>query len=304
MYNTKCKRDYSNMNYKNSNQNNAKKKKSLENSEDSLCTLFTKTSIKNLDAIIYCRVSTKNQTFGTSLESQKIFCQEYCSNNNLNIKSIINETNSAKLMDKQQELKKMLYLYKNINLIIYEPSRLSRNLRDFVQFIEQCKELNITIHFVQDKLVSSNNADFKKILSGIVDGETESKNIGMRIKRSINFRKRNGTFKASIPKYGFKHIKNNFKIHSSVNIEENRIINLIQKLYWGADIDLINNLLVQITGTVQELYFLTNPEETVQKIEWGNLRMIDIANFLNSIPIYRRNKKWTSNAISQIIRQC
>lgn len=35
----------------------------------------------------------------------------------------------------------------------------------------------------------------------------------------------------------------------------------------------------------------------------GNMKMVDIANFLNSIPIYKRNKEWTSNAVSQIVNQ-
>ena len=51
-------------------------------------------------------------------------------------------------------------------------------------------------------------------------------------------------------------------------MEERRIINLVQKVYWGSDIETINKLLFQITGTNQELYFTTDPEEPVEKIEW------------------------------------
>jgi DNA invertase Pin-like site-specific DNA recombinase len=303
MRNTNGKRVYSSMIMETSNESSTKKTKNSENIEDNLCNQLSRNHIVNSNAIIYCRVSTKNQTFGTSLESQKLFCQEYCSKNNLNIKLIINETNSAKSMNNQEELNNFLEFNEDIILIVYEPSRLSRNLKDFVKFVDTCNKKNITIHFVHDDLVSSNSSDFKKILSGIVDGETESKNIGLRVKRSIKYRKLKGTYKSSIPKYGYKYIKSNGQTQSSINMVERRIINLIQKLYCGSDIETINKLLVQITGTTQELYFTTNPEESIEKIEYGNMRITDIVHFLNSIPITRRNKVWNSNAVSQIVNR-
>jgi DNA invertase Pin-like site-specific DNA recombinase len=307
MHNPNGKRVYSISEKEAFNENPSKKIKTTEDSIVSLCRDISKSHITgasaNTSAIVYCRVSTKTQVFGTSLESQKLFCQEYCSNNNLNIKSIISESNSAKSMNKQVELNNLLKLNENINLVVYEPSRLSRNLSDFVNFIDQCKERNITIHFVHEELVSSNSSDLKKILSEIVDGETESKNIGMRVKRSIKYRKLQGTYKSSIPKYGYKYIKNNLGTHKIINIEEQRISNLINKLYWGSDIKSINHLLVKITGETHELYFTIVPEESVNKIDYGNMRMVDIVNFLNSIPILRRNKEWTSNAISKIVNE-
>jgi DNA invertase Pin-like site-specific DNA recombinase len=253
------------------------------------------------NAIIYCRVSTKNQSFGTSLESQQLFCQEYCLKNNINIKSVINETNSAKLMSKQIQLNNFLDSNKNINLIVYEPSRLSRNFKDSIQFADTCSKKNIIIHFVQDNLVSSNSSDLKKILSGIIDGETESKNIGLRVKRSIIYRKMKGTYKPSISKYGYKYIKQKSQVYTVINCKEQKIINLIKKLYWGSNIKIINKLLFEITGINHELYFIYDIKP-VEEIKYGNMLLIDIVNFLNSISITRRNKKWNSNTISQIVK--
>lgn len=281
---------------------NDKPSKRTKVSIGDICTDFNKQYINDTNAIIYCRVSTKNQTFGTSIESQKTYCQDYCSQNNLNIKSIIIEYKSAKSMNTQKQLNIFIGSNKNINLVVCEPTRLSRNLKDFIQFNDNCNKQNIKVHCVNDCLVSSNNLDFKEILSRIVDGETESKNISIRVKRSINYRKLKGTYKSSIPTYGIKHIKSNGKIQTVPNTEERKIIDLIQKLYWGSEIKLINKLLVEITGTNQQLYYITNPEESVEKIEYGNMRLVDIVNFLNSIPITRRNKKWNSNTISQMVK--
>lgn len=268
-----------------------------------LCTKFSKNNINNtintLDAIIYCRISTPNQIFGTSLDSQKLLCQEYCKKNNFNIKSTLVEIKSAQTMNKQEELYTFINSNENLNLIVYDPSRLSRNLKDYVDFMDKCKTKNITIHFVQDELVSSNNSDCKKILSGVIDGETESRNIGLRVKRSITYRKSRGIYKSSIPKYGYLYNKKLL----FVNTEEQQIIKLIQNLYWGSSIDTINKMLLKITGEPHELYFITAPEKQVKTIQYGNMRIIDIVHFLNSIPISKRNKSWNSAAISKIVNQ-
>jgi DNA invertase Pin-like site-specific DNA recombinase len=284
------------------NEKSVKRSKVSNDYINDICNNFDKQYINDTNAIIYCRVSTKNQTFGTSIDSQKTYCQDYCSQNNLNIKSIIIESKSAKSMNTQKQLNIFIGANKNINLVVYEPTRLSRNLKDFIQFNDNCNKQNIKVHCVNDCLVSSNNLDFKEILSRIVDGEIESKNIGIRVKRSINYRKLKGTYKSSIPTYGIKYIKSNGKIQTVPNTEEHKIIDLIQKLYWGSEIKLINKLLVEITGTPQQLYYITNPEKSIEKIEYGNMRLVDIVNFLNSIPITRRNKKWNSNTISQIVK--
>jgi DNA invertase Pin-like site-specific DNA recombinase len=274
---------------------------------ESLCNVLTNNKIKKDQAIIYCRVSTKNQTFGTSLESQKSFCQEYCSKNNLTIISVVNEINSAKNMDKQVELNDLLELKENFILVVYKPSRLSRNLKDFVHFNEKCKQKNVTIQFVQDNLDSSVNSDFKKIISGVIDGQTESINLGLRVKRSISFRKLTGNYQPSVAPYGYKYSKEKtmrgYKSVSRVNLQEKNIIDLINKLYWGSNIEYINSLFIRITGKPQELYFVGEPDKPIDKIEYGNMRMNDIANFLNSIPILRRNREWTGTSISQVLNK-
>lgn len=273
-----------------------------DNFED-LCKVMSRNKIKE-HAIIYCRISTPNQVSGTSLSSQQMFCQQYCSKNKMGIKSIIHEIKSAKNMHTQLLLNEFLELNESINLIVYEPSRLSRNLKDFINFMDTCVKKNIIIHFVQNNLISSNTMDYKTIISGIIDGETESKNIGLRIKRSITYRKLQNTYRPSITQYGYKYVKTNLgNSTQTFNIEEQNIINLIQKLYWGSGIEPINELIVNITGIAHKLCFLTEPYEPAELVEYGNMKFIDIARFLNSIDINRRNKLWTSNSISKIINQ-
>jgi DNA invertase Pin-like site-specific DNA recombinase len=205
-------------------------------------------------------------------------------------------------MNKQKKLNELI-INDNFVLIVYDQSRLSRNISDFINFSEKCKKQNVVIHFVQNELVSSNVSDLKKIISGVIDGEIESKNIGLRVKRSIEYRKRLGIYKSTISKYGYKNIKINNIITSNINFEEQKIIKLIEKLYWGSNGVSIDILLYEITGIKHSLYNIKDPTDNVETLEHGNMKLIDIANFLNSISIFKRTKKWSSRTIKNIINQ-
>ena len=266
--------------------------------------MFLKRKYSNieLNANIYCRISSLKQNDGLSLKSQELYCKEYCIKNKFNINNVITEIKSAKTMNKQQKLNDLI-TNDNFILVVYEQSRLSRNLVDFVNFMEKCNNKNVVIHFVQNELVSSNSLDFKKIIAGIIDGETESKNIGLRVKRSIEYRKSLGIYISSISKYGYKNIKINNTLILNINNEEQKIINLIEKLYWGSNIVSIHVLLYEITNIKHTLYNITDPKENIIKLEHGNMRLIDIANFLNSISIFKRTKLWSAKSIKNIINQ-
>jgi DNA invertase Pin-like site-specific DNA recombinase len=257
---------------------------------------------QKINAIIYCRISSLKQNEGLSLKSQELYCQEYCNNNKFNVINTITEIKSAKIMNKQKKLNELI-INDNFVLIVYDQSRLSRNISDFINFSEKCKKQNVVIHFVQNELVSSNVSDLKKIISGVIDGEIESKNIGLRVKRSIEYRKRLGIYKSTISKYGYKNIKINNIITSNINFEEQKIIKLIEKLYWGSNGVSIDILLYEITGIKHSLYNIKDPTDNVETLEHGNMKLIDIANFLNSISIFKRTKKWSSRTIKNIINQ-
>ena len=114
-----------------------KQSKTASSDINKLCKGFkTNQIVYNGYAIIYCRVSTKNQISGTSLETQKNLGKQYCTQNNFKINSVINEVCSAKSIDKQNELINIINDNDNIHLIIYEPTRISRNISDFTQLLQ------------------------------------------------------------------------------------------------------------------------------------------------------------------------
>jgi DNA invertase Pin-like site-specific DNA recombinase len=254
----------------------------------------------NGEAVIYARVSTKNQTTGTSIDSQLAECNKYCSDNNFKVVEKITEVVSARNINNQNKLLEFLYEYKDTHLIIYEPSRFSRNLKDGAEIIELCKKNNIIIHFVQPNLRTNNNNDMKDITSRIIDAQTELDTLSTRIKTSIAFRKKNNTYLSSIPKYGTQYIKtNNIRKVESNDMEES-IIQVINLMYNGGKVSEVLYLLYKISGKKHTIYDTNNPDGELKTFEYGNMSFRSIADFLNSNDIFRRGKMWTSMSISQI----
>ena len=261
----------------------------------------------NTNTIIYTRISSKGQLLGTSINSQQMLCNEYCKDMKFNVLNCISEVSSAKELKKQKLLNNIIDNNSNINLVIYEPTRLTRNLNDYNNLMILCKNKNIVIHFVQNNLISSNMNDIQTISNSISNGELEIKILSERVKRSIQYMKSQNIFKSSIAKYGYKYIRkinpqNGKNIKELVkNEKEQLIILLIKQLYWGESLKTIQNNMFKITGIKHEIYNTMDEDENMKRIEYGNMSMSTIADFLNENKINRKNKLWNSNSVSNIL---
>jgi len=270
---------------------------------DQLCDELAVNTI-NGNAIIYTRISTANQVNGTSLQAQLAACEAYCNENKYNIIERVQEIVSARFSKKQNKLLEIIENNKNVHIIIFEPSRFSRNVKDGVNLIDTMKSKKITLHFAQPSIISTNTMDMKSIISGILDGEIESNKLSMRIKQSVLYRKSINKYYPSIPKYGYNYERKSVgtKMHTKLikNVEEYRIAKLINKLYYGDRISHIEKLLFDITGKVHNLYW-TSDNDNFYSIKPGDLKKSDIMKFLDTIPILRRGRKWTTLNIAKII---
>lgn len=88
-------------------------------------------------AVIYCRVSTKEQATNLSLPTQLRECREYCKREGFEIsREFTDAGESAKTTDRPEFLKLIAYCQANRRqvqfVVIYNISRLSRNVNDFV----------------------------------------------------------------------------------------------------------------------------------------------------------------------------
>ena len=254
--------------------------------------------INTNSAIIYNRISTIIQQNGTSLESQRTLCTDYCNLMKFNIISSNNEICSATSMSIQKKLNNIIDNNSNINLVVLESSRLCRNIKDFGILLDTCNKKNITIHFVKNISISNNTQDIKRMFSSVYDAEIESKTLSERIKMSVNHRKRMKTYLPSVPQFGF--IIKDKKLFQNEN--EQDTIKLINKLFWGSDTNTINQLLFKLTGREEEICDLYDTDE-IFEVKYGNMRIVDIVYFLNNLEIKSRGRHWNSNSVSRLIKE-
>jgi DNA invertase Pin-like site-specific DNA recombinase len=259
------------------------------------------------NAVVYCRVSTKNQINGTSLNSQEYYCTQYCKDNNLTIANIVHEICSAKTTNKQKKLLDIIDTNNNMHLVFFEPTRFSRNVCDFTNLLNKCSINNIIIHSVTGNMNTSNNNDTKNILSNVFDGEIEINILSRRIKKSIEYRKTQKTYIPTIARYGYCHkttrVNNRMRKVIARCDDEQNIITLINKLYYGSDIKSVHKLLFKITKVNHTIIDYKANGDEVNWINYGNMNYVDIANFLNLNNILKRNKQWQSSSISNLLNQ-
>jgi len=90
---------------------------------------------QTINGVIYCRVSSKEQIEGTSLESQEIGCKEYARDHNIRIlRTFIERGESAKAADRTQLIELIDFCRKSKEkvqaLLVWKVDRFARNVGD------------------------------------------------------------------------------------------------------------------------------------------------------------------------------
>jgi len=259
--------------------------------------LFEKCSVTQ-NAIIYCRSSTfsQNEFNHCSIDTQVFNCRQYCNQNTLKIVSMVSEICSATKSANQKALLKLVDEFKNINLIIYDASRFSRNILEGVILLNKCREKNIIIHNVKDNYSTEKHQGYCNFIDGIKNGEAESRLISDRIKSSIKYRRSLGA-DFGRPPFGFKSERINGIVKFVKDDLETEIINFARNLYYGCTLVGANKQMMEITGNKIQTLFT----EKCKKIEYGNFTFIMIAEFFNEHGIKNRTHEWISSSISMIV---
>jgi len=266
--------------------------------EDILSRLTSlKVSVGN-NAIIYARES---DVMKHSLEDQVQKAKEYAKKNGFKVVAVIKETCSGEIILKQKQLMNALLENKDTHFIFSHTDRITRDFQGFCShFINCCNVNRNTIHIVNEGLVSSIPLDFKKIVCGIIDAEEERKTISRRIKSSVAFRKRNGIYKPPVPKFGRMYVRDKEgKVWKEVQSEqESDSIRLVNLMYFGGMCDDIEKLLKKITKNPKhQLYDMNNESEEILEVKRGNFSSQSIAEFLNYIKLYKRNREWSGASV-------
>ena len=249
-------------------------------------------------AVIYARESDRMKH---SLDDQVQKAKKYAKDNGFNVVSVIRETRSGEDIVKQVQLMNALLENKDTHFIFSHTDRITRDFQGFCShFINCCNVNRNTIHIVNEELVSSIPLHFKKIVCGIIDAEEERKTISRRIKSSVAFRKRNGIYKPSVPKYGRMYSRDREGRITKVVQREEEVdtIRLVNLMYYGGTCDEIEKLLIKLTKNPRHrLYDMNNEDKEIREVKYGNFTSRTIAEFLNYIKLYKRNREWSGASV-------
>lgn len=110
-----------------------------------------------MNAVIYCRVSSKEQVDGTSLESQELACREYAARNRLDVARVFVERGeSAKFADRTQLLELLAFCGDRTNavdcLLVWKVDRLARNVGDHFSIKTSLLRQNIRVVSVTEPI--------------------------------------------------------------------------------------------------------------------------------------------------------
>lgn len=288
----------------------SKTKRSYDESNvDYIDVNLTNINLQNNRAIIYARCSSNKQiTDGKDgLSNQIGICMEYCNKKKLDIIDVIEDICPGhdircltinKIFDNNEN--------NGMNIIICDPSRLSRNVSNTFQFLENCRNHNIRLHFVRDGLTNDTNEECKKILGLVYDAYNETNLLKKRLKSTFAMKKSLGSHLGK-PPYGFDIItKNNhskIKIRSLVlNKDEQLVIDIIKKLYYGSTMVEFYTIFKKLTKNNHfKLKDIRGNE--FSHIYYGNINTTDIKNLLNENEILNRGKEWTTRTIRNMINK-
>lgn len=125
-----------------------------------------------MNGIIYCRVSSKEQTQGTSLESQELACKEYARTKTIKIlKVFVEQGESAKFADRTQLLELIEFCRQNKgkvqDLLVWKIDRFARNVGDHFNIKATLLKYGVRIVSVTEPIDSNPEGKLMETTTGL-----------------------------------------------------------------------------------------------------------------------------------------
>ncbi len=259
--------------------------------------------------IIYLRCSSKKQNDQENgqhgFDTQEQDCIQYANANGFEVIDTIKQTRRATSMS-GLDILSIPKRYEGVNVILADPSRLSRSYADGTKFIEDCEAKKIVLHFARDNISSDTTVGKKMILNLLIDANEESKIFSKRVLSAVRQKQRYGS-KMGCAKYGFELYRVNTEgfpiMKERPREDEQKIIKLLCMYYFGSDLNLFYELFRNITNDnhFRMLYEEDGQIKEYECIEYGYFKYADVANFLNRSNIQKRGKVWTKSGVKNVI---
>ena len=252
-------------------------------------------------AIVYCRVSRIGNETSNSLDSQEFALKKFLDDRKIGIYTVLKNIGSA-FNKPQTDLKNILKSCKNKLLVIFEPSRLSRNLKNFKEIYKICEKNNhdIAIVIINTILNIKLKCNYKILFDLIKKAEQESIDMGKRISRTIQYKKSRELA------WGKKRDVNNNIVDNDYEIKISKLIWLLRTK--DSYITEIKNLIAEV-GTIEDVEPFEIVEYTKDKEEYTVIDdklpyVMSVKNIEETFKLYgirKRKARWTSKDIYQFI---
>jgi site-specific DNA recombinase len=186
--------------------------------------------MKKLKVLGYCRVSSESQKLkDNSIKSQISYINEYCSRLNYDLVNIFKDEGISGKIKNRDGLNELFDVIKKDNidcLIVYSISRLSRKLKDVLEFIDVLEKNDVKFISVKENI--NCNEVVGKLMLGLLGSvnEFEVNLLGDRIKDVKRYKK------SKKEVYGGKILFGWYRRGNKLvrNIKELEVLKLIVKL--------------------------------------------------------------------------
>lgn len=216
--------------------------------------------------IAYARQSYQRPDHDSSTVGQHEAIKAYCNQKNITIDQTFSDVGSGKNFNRPQiqQVMKEIQEGKVKSLIIWRVDRISRNTKDLILFYELCEDNGVSIHSINDELLSYNNATDKfkmQILASISELQRNIISENKTMASKEKFKK--GQTLNHEPPFGYRYDKTNKKF--IIEKDEAETVKVIFDLYnknYGykkisqkleADGDLINRSPAQVRNVVMNI---------------------------------------------------
>jgi len=186
----------------------------------------------NKTASIYCRVSSKRQANCPSLRVQLDICKSYCKNNEIHVINVVEEISSARNVKNLYYLRKLINNIDTTYLLVSDFSRFGRDLSGCLELLRKLKEKNVIVFSVTNNIGYTDfYLDKYRVHDLLNQAQQESDKLSFKIRKSLEWKKKNNIFTGRNPPYGYSIYFVNGMKKLRPNREEERTLSYIMDLY-------------------------------------------------------------------------
>src|SRR5438876_3506754 len=187
-----------------------------------------------MNGVIYCRVSSKEQIEGTSLESQELACREYARSHNIKVlKIFIERGESAKFADRTQLVELIDFCRQNKGavqvLLVWKVDRFARNVGDHFNIKATLLKYGVRVVSVTEPIDSNPEG---KLMETILAGFAQFDN-DIRATRTVQGMRRKlqeGIFPWK-PPLGYRSSTRNDEKKNEPDLPDQPLFGLLQKTW-------------------------------------------------------------------------